>query len=273
MPICKQWSLGLFPQACWNNWKSQILVTFSFTVTKWLSNELRQFNFGVYFRGHSPSERVFTVWGNLADFIIAVKVMISVRSSRLQPVQSPFIRRIRCFWKNNKTWSYFSLCSAMPHFFWARLMTWAECKLWSCKLLMRTFPLPVTLHMLHLGSPSAAMRIQSIPCMLQQLTAADSLVLRTKSTNNSVSVTFDYQNAELITAKKVKIHTLSTYSGDVVCRECHEWWVERLILFVMVKDVRFTAKRQNTDFYVQLISWNLTPHYPAIRNKVLSLSD
>lgn len=46
---------------------------------------------------HLPSERVLTVWGNLADFIIAVKVMISVRSSLLQPVQSPFIRRIRCF--------------------------------------------------------------------------------------------------------------------------------------------------------------------------------
>lgn len=46
---------------------------------------------------HAPSERVLKVWGNFADFIIAVKVMISVRSSRLQPVQSPFIRRIRCF--------------------------------------------------------------------------------------------------------------------------------------------------------------------------------
>lgn len=46
---------------------------------------------------YTPSERVLTVWGNFADFIIAVKVMISVRSSRLQPVQSPFIRRIRCF--------------------------------------------------------------------------------------------------------------------------------------------------------------------------------
>lgn len=36
----------------------------------------------------------------------------------------------------------------------------------------------------HLGSPSAAMRIQSILCMLQQPTAAGSLVLKDKGTNN-----------------------------------------------------------------------------------------
>jgi len=48
---------------------------------------------------HLPSERVFTVWGSLADFIIAVKVIISVRSRRLQPVHSPFISKMRCFYK------------------------------------------------------------------------------------------------------------------------------------------------------------------------------
>lgn len=62
---------------------------------------------------HLPSERVLTVWGNLADFIIAVKVMISVRSSLLQPVQSPFIRRIRCFCR--KTWINAWLPSDFSH--------------------------------------------------------------------------------------------------------------------------------------------------------------
>lgn len=52
--------------------------------------------------GHAPSESVFTVCGSLADFIIAVNVIISVLSSRLQPVHSPLIRRIKCFWKQNK---------------------------------------------------------------------------------------------------------------------------------------------------------------------------
>lgn len=47
--------------------------------------------------GHTPSESVFTVCGSLADFIIAVKVIISVLSSRLQPVHRPFISRIKCF--------------------------------------------------------------------------------------------------------------------------------------------------------------------------------
>lgn len=51
---------------------------------------------------HAPSESVFTVCGSLADFIIAVNVIISVLSSRLQPVHRPLIRRIKCFWKENK---------------------------------------------------------------------------------------------------------------------------------------------------------------------------
>lgn len=46
---------------------------------------------------HIPSESVFTVCGSLADFIIAVKVIISVLSSRLQPVHRPLISRIKCF--------------------------------------------------------------------------------------------------------------------------------------------------------------------------------
>ena len=53
-------------------------------------------------KARSPSESVFTVWGSLADFIIAVNVMISVLSSRLQPVHRPLMRRIKCFCKENK---------------------------------------------------------------------------------------------------------------------------------------------------------------------------
>lgn len=45
----------------------------------------------------------------------------------------------------------------------------------------------------------------------------------------------------VIQRRKRHIHTLTTYCGDVVRRESHEWWVERLILFVMMKDVWFTA--------------------------------
>lgn len=37
------------------------------------------------------------------------------------------------------------------------------------------------------------------------------------------------------------IHTLATYCCDVVRRECHERWVERLVLFVMMKNVGFTV--------------------------------
>lgn len=48
-------------------------------------------------KARSPSESVLTVWGSLADFIIAVNVMISVLSSRLQPVHRPLMRRIKCF--------------------------------------------------------------------------------------------------------------------------------------------------------------------------------
>lgn len=145
-----------------------------------------------------PSERVLTVWGNLADFIIAVKVMISVRSNLLHPVQSPFIKRIRCFWwkkrrsylnkhkkhKANKSkqtvWSceYKTTTTLYPQcsdnrFYWMLIHQNNK----------RVF-IPVRLHMLRLGFPSAVMRIQLIPCMLLQLTVADFLVLKDKGSNN-----------------------------------------------------------------------------------------
>lgn len=50
----------------------------------------------------------------------------------------------------------------------------------SCSL----FLLPVIRHMPHLGSPSAAMRIQSILCTRQQPTATDFSVLGRQSKNN-----------------------------------------------------------------------------------------
>lgn len=130
-----------------------------------------------------PSERVLTVWGNLADFIIAVKVMISVRSNLLHPVQSPFINRIRCFWqKENNYLNTHKVHKANKcehsevvnnRFCWILIHQKQEHVL-----------IPVRLHMLHLGFPSAAMRIQLKPCMLLQLTVADFLVLKEKCSNS-----------------------------------------------------------------------------------------
>lgn len=141
-----------------------------------LSIEVR-FNFGPSLREHSPSERVFTVWGNLADFIIAVKVMISVRSSLLQPVQSPFMRRIRCFWRKIKKGLNLTFVF-IQHFICGWYMN--HLLITACGLFLS----PVIPHMPHLGSPSVATRIQSVLCMLQQPTAADFSVLKRESKND-----------------------------------------------------------------------------------------
>lgn len=110
-----------------------------------------------------PSESVLTVWGSLADFIIAVKVMISVRSNRLQPVQRPFIKRIRCFYRaeRGRKLVYKSMLC---------LFKQAGCTPCSDQ---KVHVWPERLHMLHQDFPDAAMRIQSILYMLQLLTAAD----------------------------------------------------------------------------------------------------
>lgn len=76
-----------------------------------------------------PSERVLTVWGSLADFIIAVKVMISVRSRRLQPVHSPLISRMRCFYRKQRhqvpcklSWFH-----SILHIVYSKQLDWEQC--------------------------------------------------------------------------------------------------------------------------------------------------
>lgn len=109
---------------------------------------------------------------------------------------------------------------------------------------------PVIPHMPHQGFPGAATRIQSILCRPQQLKAADFLVLQKQRKGHLVAgrnttcqmCIFGFTSITL--KRKGGIHTLSTYCGDVVCRERHKWWVERLILFVVVKNVRFTANEK-----------------------------
>lgn len=120
----------------------------------------------------SPSERVLTVCGSLADFIIAVKVMISVRSNRLHPVQRPFINRIKCFWKETANNKSLNLKKNKPAQFTRPSKT-------KYSWVIAGF-LPARRHMLHLDFQAAAMRIQSILYMLRLLTAPDFEGLITK---------------------------------------------------------------------------------------------
>lgn len=41
--------------------------------------------------------------------------------------------------------------------------------------------------------------------------------------------------------------TETTHSSDVVCGKCNEGGVKRLVLLVMVQDLRFTAKEKGTE--------------------------
>lgn len=50
--------------------------------------------------------------------------------------------------------------------------------------------------------------------------------------------------------KNKEIHTLSTYCGYVMCGERHKWRVEGLILFVVVKNVWFTANEKKNNIVI-----------------------
>lgn len=161
------------------------------------------------------------VWGNFADFIIAVKVMISVRSSRLQPVQSPFMRRIRCFCgRINRTTVRSSVLLSSLNWISPVQFEFLTCE---------------TAH----ASSGFSNRISENSIKTLHAAATESSwFLGTKERKTHCKK----QNLGIIFLTTFwGIRTLTTYCGDVVRRERHKWRVERLVLFVMVKNVGLTV--------------------------------
>lgn len=170
-----------------------------------------------------PSERVLTVWGNFADFIMAVKVMISVRSSRLQPVQSPFIRRIKCFCRGRNRTVVRSSVDFRP-------LNWTS---------PVQFELP-TCETAHASSGFSNRISENSIKTLQPAATESSWFLGTKERKHTdilKKLIWEYHFWLL----PGRIRTLTTYCGDVVRRKRHKRRVERLVLFVMMKNVRFTV--------------------------------